>query len=100
MALRNNNMLRLEEIRESKTFAENIGILIDYISPFKQMWPFYWLKVAAVRDPKADMWRLCYLSLIGRWDDRKPIPEIPDKSPDRGSAIVAISQLIDAAKAW
>ena len=89
-------MLRLEEIRESKTFANQIGILMDYISPFKQMWPFYWLKAAAVRDPKASIWRLCYFALIGRWSDIKPIREICDS----GNAIVAISQLIDAAKAW
>ena len=88
-------MPRPEEIRESKTFADQIGILIDYISPFKQMWPFYWLKVAAVRDPKASIWRLCYFALIGRWEDRKPIPEIFDS----GDAIVAISQLIDATRA-
>ena len=89
-------MPRLEEIRESKTFADQIGILMDYISPFKQMWPFYWLKVAAVRDPKAYIWRLCYFALIGRWDNSKPISEIFD----RGDAIVAISQLIDADRAW
>ncbi len=89
-------MPHLEEIRESKTFADQIGILIDYISPFKQMWPFYWLKAAAVRDPKASMWRLCYFSLIGRWDDSKPILEISD----RGNTIVAKSQLIDAGRAW
>src|SRR5260370_41317027 len=89
-------MLRLEEIRESKTFANQIGILMDYISPFKQMGPFYWLKAAAVRDPKASIWRLCYFSLIGRWGDIKPIREICDS----GNAIVAIRQLIDAAQAW
>ena len=94
-------MPRLEEIQGNKTFADQIGILIDYISPFKQMWPFYWLKVAAVRDPKVYIWRLCYFALIGRWDDGKPIPEpgLSDK-PDRGNAIVAISQLIDADRAW
>src|SRR6266702_2100556 len=88
-------MPRPEEIRESRTFADQIGILIDYIRPFKQMWPFYWLKAAAVRDPKASIWRLCYFALIGRWEDRKPIPEIFDSD----DAIVAINQLIDATRA-
>ncbi len=92
-------MSRLQELQSSKTFADQIGILIDYISPFKQMWPFYWLKVAAVRDPKASMWRLCYFSLIGRWGDSEPMPELSGGS-DRGNAIVAISHLIDADKAW
>src|SRR6266446_7597321 len=89
-------MVRLEQAREARTFTEQMGILADYIRPFEHMWPFYWLKAAAVRDPHASMWRLCYLGLSGRWDDSRPIKEICDK----GEAIIAISQLIDANRAW
>ena len=89
-------MVRLEQAREARTFTEQMNVLADYIRPFEQMWPFYWLKAAAVRDPHASMWRLCYLGLSGRWDDSRPIKEICD----RGLAIIAISQLIDANRAW
>src|SRR5712692_2586548 len=89
-------MTRLEHSQNARTFTEEMAILADYIHPFEQMWPFYWLKAAAVCDPHASMWRLCYLGLSGRWDDSKPIKEIRDK----GNAIIAISQLIDANRAW
>lgn len=89
-------MVRLEQAREARTFTEQMGILADYIRPFEHMWPFYWLKAAAVCDPQASMWRLCYLGLSGRWDDSKPIEEICD----RGNAIIAISQLINANRGW
>jgi hypothetical protein len=88
-------MVHLEQSQVAKTFTEQMSILADYIRPFERMWPFYWLKAAAVRDPHASMWRLCYLGLSGRWSDEKPIQDVCD----RGSAIIAISQLIDASRA-
>lgn len=88
-------MVRLEQPREARQFTEQIGIFADYILPFENMWPFYWLKAAAVRDPCASVWRLCYFGLSGRWDESKPIEEICD----RGNAIIAVSQLIDANRA-
>lgn len=41
--------MRLEATRENKPFTERIAIFTRYIEPFKQMWPFYWLKVSAIR---------------------------------------------------
>lgn len=89
-------MVRLEGTQEGKTFAERMGLLLDYIEPFKQMWPFYWLKVAAICDPRAKTWLLCYFGLSGRWSDTKPIKPICDK----GNAILAVSKQIDADEAW
>src|SRR5712692_5163297 len=89
-------MVRLEGTQEGKTFAERMGLLLDYIEPFKQMWPFYWLKVAAICDPRAKTWLLCYFGLSGRWSDTKPIEPICDK----GNAILAVSKQIDADEAW
>jgi hypothetical protein len=89
-------VVRLEATRNNRTFVEQINALNIYISPFKQMWPFYWLKAAAVHDPKSSIWRLCYFSLVGRWGDSKPIHEFLDE----GKAVIAINQLIDATRAW
>lgn len=89
-------MVRLEATRESKTFTERIKTLTNYITPFKQMWPFYWLKAAAVRDPQATIWQMRYFSLVGRWNDAKPISKVWD----RGNAVVAFSQLVGADRAW
>lgn len=88
--------MRLEATRENKPFAERIAIFTKYIEPFKQMWPFYWLKVAAIRDPQTTTWRLRYFSLVGRWSEHKPIQELWHTD----SAILAVSQQIDAATAW
>ena len=87
--------MRLEGTRENKTFAERMALLTAYITPFKQMWPYYWLKAAALRDPEATLWQLRYFSLVGRWNESKPVREFCDK----GSAIIAISRLIDAEEA-
>lgn len=89
--------MRLEATRENKTFAQRIAIFTKYIEPFKQMWPFYWLKIAAIRDPQTTTWRLRYFSLVGRWTERKPIQEVFHTND---SAILAISQQIDADTAW
>lgn len=89
--------MRLEATRESKTFAERMNILTNYISPFKQMWPFYWLKAAAIRDSKSSLWQLRYFSLVGRWSENKPIPEVCD---DTATNILAINRQIDVEKAW
>ncbi len=89
-------MVRLEGTQEGKTFAERMGLLLDYIEPFKQMWPYYWLKAAAIRDPRSSLWLLCYFGLSGRWSDTKPIKPIDDK----GNAILAVSKPIDADEAW
>lgn len=87
--------MRLEATREGKTFAERMNILTNYIGPFKQMWPFYWLKAAAIRDPQATIWQLRYFSLVGRWSSNKPTSEFCDE----GSTVIALSQLIDAERA-
>ena len=87
--------MRLEGTRENKTFAECMALLTTYITPFKQMWPYYWLQAAALRDPEATLWQLRYFSLVGRWNESKPVREFCDK----GSAIIAISRLIDAEEA-
>ncbi len=89
-------MVRLEGTQEGKTFAERMGLLLDYIEPFKQIWPYYWLKAAAIRDPRSSLWLLCYFGLSGRWSDTKPIKPIYDK----GNAILAVSKPIDADEAW
>jgi len=89
--------MRLEATRDNKTFAQRIAIFTRYIEPFKQMWPFYWLKVAAIRDPQTTTWRLRYFSLVGRWSEHKPIQELWHTAD---SAILAMSQQIDADTAW
>lgn len=89
--------MRLEATRDNKTFAQRIAIFTKYIDPFRQMWPFYWMKIAAIRDPQTTTWRLRYFSLVGRWSEHKPIQELWHTT-DR--AILAISQQIDADTAW
>jgi hypothetical protein len=63
-----------------------------YIAPFESMWPFYWLKMAAVRD--GDVWRLCHFTLVGRWSDSKPTRTVRD----RGYALVIVSAPFAAAE--
>src|SRR5579885_1018469 len=58
------------------------------------MWPFFWLKAAAVRID--DVWRLVVFSLSGQWsDDRAAVP-IDKPYGD----VAAISTRLDAASAW
>jgi hypothetical protein len=74
------------------TFMQLAGAVAAYINPFEAMWPFYWLKMAAVRD--GDVWSLCHFTLVGRWSDVEPIRPVRD----RGDALVVISAPFAAAK--
>jgi hypothetical protein len=70
---------------ERATFKQLVGAVQNYMAPFEPMWPFYWLKAAAVRDGKT--WHLCHFSLVGRWSDVEPIRPMHD----RGSALVIVN---------
>jgi hypothetical protein len=58
------------------------------------MWPYFWVKAAAVK--MEDAWHLVAFSLSGQWADTKQV--VPVDAP-RGS-LAAISQRLDAATAW
>jgi len=75
------------------TFMQLAGAVATYIDPFKLMWPFYWLKMAAVRDD--DAWRLCHFTLVGRWTDVEPIQPVRD----RGNALIVINAPFAASEA-
>jgi hypothetical protein len=74
------------------TFMQLAGAVATYSDPFEAMWPFYWLKMAAVRD--GDVWSLCHFTLAGRWSDSEPIRPVRD----RGDALVVISAPFAAAE--
>jgi hypothetical protein len=78
------------ELPAHGTFKQLVGAVHDYIAPFERMWPFYWLKAAAVRD--GDTWHLCHFSLAGRWSDVEPIRSMHDP----GSALVIVNARITA----
>jgi hypothetical protein len=67
------------------TFMQLAGAVATYIDPFAAMWPFYWLKMAAVRD--GDVWSLCHFTLAGRWSDSEPTRPVRD----RGDALIVVS---------
>jgi hypothetical protein len=71
-------MFDLENTAVNLTFGEFITQSIEYLRPFAPMWPFCWLKAVAVH--QEDSWRLAYLSLSGRWSERKPKREFHDVS--------------------
>lgn len=81
------------DLPANSTFQQLAARIADHIQPFNQMWPFYWMKAAAVRDGAT--WHLCFFSLVGRWSDAEPITPMRDQ----GDALVAVSQLLDAAQA-
>jgi hypothetical protein len=74
------------------TFMQLAGAVATYSDPFGAMWPFYWLKMAAVRD--GDVWSLCHFTLVGRWSDFESIRPVRD----RGDALVVISAPFTAAE--
>jgi hypothetical protein len=81
------------DLPQQGTFMQLAGAVATYIDPFEAMWPFYWLKVAAVRD--GDVWSLCHFTLVGRWTDSEPIRPVRD----RGDALVVISAPFAATEA-
>jgi hypothetical protein len=58
------------------------------------MWPFFWLKAAAVKVD--DGWHLVVFSLSGQWSDNRQGTPV---DPPRGT-LAAISKRLDAASAW
>jgi hypothetical protein len=81
------------DLPQQGTFMQLVGAVATYFNPFEAMWPFYWLKMAAVRD--GDVWSLCHFTLVGRWSDSEPIRPVRD----RGDALVVISAPFAAAEA-
>src|SRR5690242_21732439 len=73
------------DLPQQGTFMQLAGAVATYIDPFEAMWPFYGLKMAAVRD--GDIWSLCHFSLVGRWSDVEPIRPVRD----RGDALVIVN---------
>jgi hypothetical protein len=80
------------DLPQQATFIQVEGIVASYIDAFESMWPFYWLKIAAVRD--GDTWRLCHFTLIGRWSDVAPIHPVRDI----GEALIIINAPFAAAE--
>jgi hypothetical protein len=80
------------DLPQQGTFQQLAGVVASYIAPFEQMWPFYWLKLAAVRD--GDAWRLCHFTLVGRWSDVEPIRPIRD----RGDTLAVVNAPFAAAE--
>lgn len=81
------------DLPQQGTFMRLAGAVATYIDHFAPMWPFYWLKMAAVRD--GDTWRLCHFTLAGRWSDVEPIQPLRD----RGDALVIVNAPFAAAEA-
>jgi hypothetical protein len=81
------------DLPQQGTFMQLAGAVAAYIHPFEAMWPFYWLKMAAMRD--GDVWSLCHFTLVGRWSEIKPVRPVRD----RGDALVVISAPFAAAEA-
>lgn len=81
------------------TFPQVAARVVEYIEPFEQMWPYYWLKAAAVRD--GETWHLCYFCLVGRYTDAQPVIDGKPVKPlnDNSDALVAVRQQMDADQA-
>jgi hypothetical protein len=84
--------MRRFDLPQQGTFMQLAGAVATYIDPFEAMWPFYWLKMAAVLD--GDVWSLCHFTLVGRWSDMEPIRPIRD----RGDALVVVNAPFTAAE--
>jgi hypothetical protein len=82
------------ELSPTATFIDLMGEIEEYAYPFRQMWPSFWLKAAAIRDN--DVWRLCVFALSGRWSDEEPIKPFSEQL----GALAAISRRINATAAW
>jgi hypothetical protein len=64
------------DLPQRGTFMQLAGVIARYIAPFEPMWPFYWLKMAAIRD--GNTWHLCHFTMAGRWSDTLPIRPVRD----------------------
>lgn len=82
------------ELQNGISFAELVAILRQSLLPFDEMWPYFWLKAAAILDE--GQWRLCHFTLSGRWSEARPTRELRDK----GEALVAASYLLTASRAY
>ena len=81
------------ELPTDSTFQHLAAHVADQIEHFEQMWPYFWLKAAAVRSDTT--WYLLHFCLVGRWSDVEPMTPMRD----RGNALLAVSHLLDTAKA-
>jgi hypothetical protein len=81
------------DLPQQRTFMQLAGAVATYSDPFETMWPFYWLKMAAVRD--GDVWNLCHFTMVGRWRDFEPLRPVRD----RGDALVVVNAPFTAAEA-
>jgi hypothetical protein len=81
------------DLPQQGTFPQLADAVATYVDPFELMWPFFWLKMAAVRD--GDTWRLRHFTMAGRWSAGEPIRPVHD----RGDALVVISAPFAAAEA-
>jgi hypothetical protein len=79
------------DLPQQGTFMHLAGVVARHIARFEPMWPFYWLKTAAVRD--GDTWHLCHFTLAGRWSDVEPIRPMRDQ----GEALAVVSAPFSAA---
>jgi hypothetical protein len=77
-------------------FTELMNHVTDYLHPFRAMWPVYWLKAVAIRDPQEGIWRLSYFALVGRWTEQPQTMRFTD----RGQALAAISEQLQTDDAW
>jgi hypothetical protein len=81
------------DLPQQGTFMQLASVVATHIDHFEPMWPYYWLKMAAVRDE--DAWRLCHFTLVGRWTDVEPIRPVRD----RGNALVVVNAPFTASEA-
>src|SRR5690348_2374097 len=66
----------------------------SYARPFRSMWPWFWLKAAALK--LDEEWHLTMFLLSGQWDDTKsgaPV-ELPYET------LALVSMRLDADAAW
>jgi len=89
-------MPQLLELPGNLLFTELLGRLADYARPFQSMWPYFWFKAVAMRDPQVAAWRLSYIALVGRWNEKQTAKEFTDA----GRSLVATSKLITSDEAW
>jgi len=89
-------MPQVLDIPNTLPFTELTTQVIDYLRPFRAMWPVYWLKAIAIRAPQAEIWQLSYLALVGRWTEQS----LAQAFTDRGQSLAAISTQLQSDEAW
>ena len=89
-------MPQILDIPNALPFTELTARVIDYLHPFRAMWPVYWLKAVAIRAPQEEIWQLSYLALVGRWTEQP----LAQAFTDRGQALAAISGQLRPDEAW